>query len=395
MKEGLFQLEDAQIALFRKVDENESIDIEQFLNVNLKRVKQNIINAFNQKKIFDQENSKSQKHNSQNGAFGSLSLSKSTLIKHKSEKPSPFDGFAQTGDCMWLTQPNPGNDRSEFFLQEFKEFLNIPENSTIFSACVWHIIFDVNYLNAADKVSAEDLSFIQTLDQRMLSVISDTYLNLFSQLRANFKKVMNKLYFDVVAQAVFYSLFYAFPKSRHIFNQEFRIYVFNIISKLFKGCAVSPSSVFYKNWNFIDDWYLDLGAGNVLKNSENGNLTSQSFSNDYQQSQNFRSAQKTIGVHPLLSHARKSRQLQKFPVQEFPEALAHEFHAVLLGDPRHQQERSDRQSALQGSLRAHHRLQQQNEKGLLRKQPSKGNEQNQDRHNCPLQKTRQKTQGGN
>lgn len=279
MKEGLFQLEDAQIALFRKIAENGSFDIEQFLNVNLKRVKQNIINAFNQKKIFDQEKTKSLKHTSPSGAFGPLSMVKSTLSKNMSSKMTPFDGVALTGNYMWLTQPDMDNDRSEFYLQEFKEFLNCTENSTIFSACVWHIIFDVNYLSSKEKVLPEELSFIEALDRKMLSIISDTFLNLFSQLRANFKKVMNKLYFDVVSQAVFYSLFYAFPKSRHVFNQDFRIYVFNIISKLFKGCAVSPTSVFYKNWSFIDDWYLDLGAGNVLKNSENRNFNSEPFPN--------------------------------------------------------------------------------------------------------------------
>jgi len=303
MKEGLFQLEDAQIALFRKISEGESIDIEQFLNVNLKRVKQNIINAFNQKKIFDQKKAKNSKHFFQNGAYGPQNMERSILAKIRDPKCVFFEKGDPTTEYMWLTQPDLGNNKSEFYLPEFKEFLNCSENSTIFSACVWHIIFDVNYLSSKEKHLPDDLTFVETLDRKMLLIISDTFLNLFSQLRANLKKVMNKLYFDVVSQAVFYSLFYAFPKSRHIFNQEFRVYVFNIVSKLFKGCAVSPSSIFYKNWSFIDDWYLDLGAGNVLKNSENRSFKSDSLTDYHEQSTNIRSSQKETGFHSVLPSA--------------------------------------------------------------------------------------------
>jgi Protein of unknown function len=73
-----------------------------------------------------------------------------------------------------------------------------------------------------------------------------------------------KIYFDIVSQAVFYAFFYAFPKSRMDFGEKYKLFVFNRFSFLFTGLKISTKSSFIEGWSFIEDWCLDLGAGNVL-----------------------------------------------------------------------------------------------------------------------------------
>lgn len=78
---------------------------------------------------------------------------------------------------------------------------------------------------------------------------------------------MHQIYFDIVAQGVFYSFFYAFPRSRLEFDDNYKKYVFSVFSKLFTDMEISHHSEFIKGYNFIENWKLDLGAGDVLKQS--------------------------------------------------------------------------------------------------------------------------------
>ena len=66
---------------------------------------------------------------------------------------------------------------------------------------------------------------------------------------------------------MFYSFFYAFPKTRKEFDDSYKVFVFNIFTELFTDMEISRHSVFVKNYSFIDSWKLDLGAGDVLKQS--------------------------------------------------------------------------------------------------------------------------------
>jgi hypothetical protein len=64
---------------------------------------------------------------------------------------------------------------------------------------------------------------------------------------------------DMLAQAVFYSLFYAFPKSRTKFTDHVKKKLLMKFSKMLTGVTLSNSAT------FIDKWNLDLGAGNIFK----------------------------------------------------------------------------------------------------------------------------------
>ena len=54
-----------------------------------------------------------------------------------------------------------------------------------------------------------------------------------------------KRYFDILAQAVFYSLFFAYPKSRCKFNNELKHKLIEFFSEKFTGIKISNSSVIF------------------------------------------------------------------------------------------------------------------------------------------------------
>ena len=116
----------------------------------------------------------------------------------------------------------------------------------------------------ASNISKAKQFFLADIQKQLLIIIADLAFEINSEVPPMLKKLIDKMYFDIVCQGVFYSFFYAFPKSRTKLNKDFKCEIFKIISKLFKGCEVSYKSRFIKNWRFIEDWYLNLGAGNLL-----------------------------------------------------------------------------------------------------------------------------------
>ena len=65
-----------------------------------------------------------------------------------------------------------------------------------------------------------------------------------------------KTFYDTIAQSVFYSLFYAFPKSRAQLDNDMKRKLLNIFSKLFTGMKIKSAK--------FEHWQLDLGAGNIM-----------------------------------------------------------------------------------------------------------------------------------
>lgn len=186
------------------------------------------------------------------------------------------------------------NSMGDFFSKEtkaiglrkpsLKQFLNQEENKSIFSCGIWMSILEYNFRETLHpdrpvqpKATVKRKKTLRhetpkkqlrrrlrklntTLQQR----IALSYISLMKKVQKEVKMILEKVFFDIVAQAVFYSLFYAFPKSRVHFDYDFRYFLFSLMSKFFVGIVVSPVSRFSKHWTFVDDWYLDLGAGNVL-----------------------------------------------------------------------------------------------------------------------------------
>ena len=65
---------------------------------------------------------------------------------------------------------------------------------------------------------------------------------------------------NFMSHSVYYSIYLAFPKSRHLFNEEFRNRIVYFFTYLFNG-LVSEN-------NFVElHWELDLGKGNIIENN--------------------------------------------------------------------------------------------------------------------------------
>jgi len=65
-----------------------------------------------------------------------------------------------------------------------------------------------------------------------------------------------------LSQGVFYSFFYACPKSRDELDDKMKEIFLSQFSILFTGIEISNPKDYFSNW------YLDLGAGNILKADE-------------------------------------------------------------------------------------------------------------------------------
>lgn len=57
---------------------------------------------------------------------------------------------------------------------------------------------------------------------------------------------------------MFYSFFYAFPKSRTKFDNKLKEELLTVFSKIFTGIEISNKK------GYFDKWTLDLGTGNIL-----------------------------------------------------------------------------------------------------------------------------------
>lgn len=62
----------------------------------------------------------------------------------------------------------------------------------------------------------------------------------------------------MLSQSVFYSFFYAYPKSRSKFNNKLKDDLLTTFSRLITGVEISNTRDYYEKWT------LDLGTGNIL-----------------------------------------------------------------------------------------------------------------------------------
>ncbi len=148
------------------------------------------------------------------------------------------------------------------------QFLEHEEISDLFSIAVIYILIIVVENNTEQKHRRPKL--VEDMKKKCLNQIADlAFKNKSKITHSRLRYIIKKIFFDIVSQGVFYSMFYAFPKSRNKFDTNFKEFVFSEISFIFKGFKISSASVLINNWKFIDDWYLDLGSGNLLSSNKN------------------------------------------------------------------------------------------------------------------------------
>lgn len=97
------------------------------------------------------------------------------------------------------------------------------------------------------------------LEQGLLDRISANFVALFNSVTHSRKDYFFRFYADAVAQAVLYSMFLAYPKSRVYFTEKFRKIL--IIRVAYWTTGICPE--------FVDTshWKLNLGGGDVLQST--------------------------------------------------------------------------------------------------------------------------------
>jgi hypothetical protein len=155
---------------------------------------------------------------------------------------------------------------------KFNTLLKDPYLCNIVDAIIcdsfWFVICFFRLANQKDKNNNEKLTKKTDV---ILKRISKNYFTLFINLcdqNCVVKKkdpVMNS-FPDFVAQCVYFSLFLSYPKSRAVFNDNFRKRLASLFFYIYNG--LNTQQIFSTS-----HWVLDMGTGNIIENYENNNIS--------------------------------------------------------------------------------------------------------------------------
>ena len=130
------------------------------------------------------------------------------------------------------------------------QYFETAESKSIICDSFWYVIC---------KCFHPDTS--RGIDVQLRDRIAYHYVQLFVNVHPADKGPFFSNYFDLVAQATLYAMFFAYPKSRSKFNTlEFQRDLYKLFAEMFTGLKVCNKS--------YSAWRLDLGAGNVLRKED-------------------------------------------------------------------------------------------------------------------------------
>ena len=159
---------------------------------------------------------------------------------------------------------------------KFSEFLKKPALRELIDALIsdsfWFVVCffqskNENYVQNDEEMQNSKIKIISKNEQtklisEILCRMSCNYFKFFirmcdmGQTRKN-DSALNS-FKNFMSHSVYYSIYLAFPKSRHLFNEEFRNRIVYFFTYLFNG-LVSEN-------NFVElQWGLDLGKGNIIE----------------------------------------------------------------------------------------------------------------------------------
>ena len=162
------------------------------------------------------------------------------------------------------------NKLSEFLKNDaLKELIN-----ALISDSFWFIVCffqskNENYAKTEEDIQNSQSKISSRNDQQKLIIeiltrISCNYFKFFIRVAdlgpiRKHDSALNS-FKNFMSHSVYYSIYLAFPKSRHLFNEEFRNRIVYFFTYLFNG-LVSEN-------NFVElHWELDLGKGNIIENN--------------------------------------------------------------------------------------------------------------------------------
>ena len=129
----------------------------------------------------------------------------------------------------------------------WKKYFEMKECQAILSDMFWYCL-----------VKIDKRKHMKELKKTLLERISYNYIQVFVTVSRLDKDIFFENFYDCIAQGVFYSMFFSYPKSRSRLNsEEFKSKLFEIVSSKLTGITVSNQG--------YTKWTLDLGAGDALK----------------------------------------------------------------------------------------------------------------------------------
>jgi Protein of unknown function len=141
---------------------------------------------------------------------------------------------------------NVGRDQKP--KKEWKKYFESAENTSIINNLFWYSLCKLMHPNKFFDI-----------EEQLLDKIAASYVELFVSVELLYRDKFFQTYYDCLAQAVFYSFFFAYPQSRSfIVSEEFMSSLFSMMSEQITGMPVC--NLGYEKWHF------DLGAGNILRN---------------------------------------------------------------------------------------------------------------------------------
>lgn len=207
------------------------------------------------------------------------------IPQHQTKCPSFFDAVPPTYDPSTLSLPIPvdllkikKNATNSLAKVKFSHLLQNPQLNELIDALIsdsfWFIVCFFQFNNnqkdpnstESDAKNSQMNSHTKTEQIASISIIlkrmSCNYFKFFIRVcdmgpsRKN-DPVLN-VFRDFMSQCVFYSIYLGFPKSRYLFNEEFRNRIVVLFAYLYNG-LVSEN-------NFASlHWELDLGKGNIIE----------------------------------------------------------------------------------------------------------------------------------
>ena len=182
----------------------------------------------------------------------------------------PVDIEKITKNALNSINASKKNKLSEFLKNDaLKELINaLISDSFWFIVCFFqsknenYAKTDEDIQNSQSKISSKNDQ--QKLIIEILTRISCNYFKFFIRVAdlgpiRKHDSALNS-FKNFMSHSVYYSIYLAFPKSRHLFNEEFRNRIVYFFTYLFNG-LVSEN-------NFVElHWELDLGKGNIIENN--------------------------------------------------------------------------------------------------------------------------------
>jgi len=133
---------------------------------------------------------------------------------------------------------------------EWNRIFDDKHSDALIGDCFWYVICRV--FNPGKYQDHEE----KFLDRIAANYVSFTLLEDIKGILPKHKERFFKTFYDTIAQSVFYSLFFAYPKSRQMLTDDMKRKLLNIFSELYTGMEIKSAK--------FDHWQQGFGASSMI-----------------------------------------------------------------------------------------------------------------------------------